>query len=65
MSKISLNSQISAVQAFIDGRAAGMTVAQRALHRSHMTGVLETLKWLRANEAAIKDAINRGNHDKQ
>lgn len=62
MSKISLKSQVAALETFqrlnvrIDAGARG------TLHREHMQAALETLRWLERNEEKIKKALG-GNHD--
>lgn len=57
MSKISLKSQIAAIETFLRLNVRVDAGARGTLHREHMQAALETLRWLDRNEEKIKAAI--------
>lgn len=57
--KVSLNSQIAAVNAVVIGEAATLTGARKSMHMEHLRAALESMKWLQKHEATIKAAIER------
>ena len=54
MSKVSLSSQIAAVEVVISGRSATFSGSKRDLHRDHMLAALRSLQFLQRHEAAIR-----------
>ena len=63
MNKVSLTSQVAAVQREIHQRGSvyprlvakgQMRQSEADLHISHMQAVLDTLEWLRANETDVR-----------
>ena len=60
MSKISLASRISAVEAAAQGKQATMTRGQRELHETHLAAAVKTLRWVAEHEETIRgNAMNR------
>lgn len=54
MSKVSLASQIAAIEVAAGGRSATMSRGQKELHETHLRAAIASLRWLRDNEAAIR-----------
>lgn len=57
MSKVSLKSQVAAIETFLRLNVRIDAGARGTLHREHMQAALETLKWLERNEDKIKEAL--------
>ncbi|EAU40194.1 hypothetical protein FP2506_11577 [Fulvimarina pelagi HTCC2506] len=51
--KVSLASQIAAVQNVVAGRSP-FTRDQQLLQQEHLRAALETLRWVKANEAVLR-----------
>ena len=57
MSKVSLKSQVAALETFLRLNVRVDAGARGALHRKHMQAALDTLKWLERNEDKIKAVL--------
>lgn len=57
MSKVSLKSQIAAIEMFLRLNVRVDAGARGTLHREHMQAALETLRWLERHEDEIKAAL--------
>lgn len=59
--KISLISQIAAVQAAAEGRTFTARSAAERLHQDHLQAALETLRWVKAREAEFRAFVEHRN----
>lgn len=57
MSKVSLKSQVAAIETFLRLNVHIDAGARGKLHREHMQAALDTLQWLERNEEKIKAAL--------
>jgi hypothetical protein len=57
LSKISLKSQVAAIETFLRLNVRIDAGSRGTLHREHMQAALDTLKWLERNEEAVKPAL--------
>lgn len=54
MSKVSLQSQISAIDLVLNGQAQQMSGARKSLHREHVQAVRHSLEWLKRHETDVR-----------
>lgn len=57
MTKVSIQSQIAAIEAAADGKAASYRGTQKELHVDHMRAAAQTLRWVRRYEAEIRAMV--------
>ncbi|WP_440410695.1 hypothetical protein [Neorhizobium petrolearium] len=55
MTKVSIQSQIAAVEAAAFGKAATYRGTQKDLHQEHLRAAAQTLRFVRRNEDAIRE----------
>ncbi len=66
MAKVSLPSQIGAVEAITTGKFPLVASSQSArdLMMQHLTAAAQTLHWIQAHEAEIRDFVTNKNRGK-
>ena len=57
--RVSLKSQIAAIEVVTNGRTGGLHAAGRELHAMHLQAAIETLRWVQRHEATVRDAVKR------
>ena len=63
MAKVSLQSQISAIELVINGQAQQMSGARKSLFQDHVRAAVDTLRWLKRHEADIRAFVEQKRGD--